>query len=81
MTEEALTTDDEGKRVLNTDGTEVGVLVDVRDTHGYIEIDPSITETITAKLGWATKSDTAHPLDEGSIEKITDDAVYLRGTL
>lgn len=81
MTAQALTTDDEGKRVLNTDGTEVGRLVDVEDGRGYVEPDPTLTETIKAKLGWASRSDEAHPLDEGSIEEITDDAVYLRGTL
>ena len=81
MTKETITTEDEGKRVLNTDGTEVGRIVEVRDGHGYVEPDPSLTETIKAKLGWATRSEAAHPLDEGSIEKITDDAVYLRGTL
>lgn len=81
MTGETLTADDEGKRVLNTDGTEIGRLVDVRDGRGYVEPDPTIAETIKAKLGWASRSDEAHPLDEGSIEGITDDAVYLRGTL
>ncbi|WP_440763673.1 PRC-barrel domain containing protein [Natronorubrum sp. DTA7] len=81
MTEETLTKADEGKRVLNADGTEVGLLVDVHDNRGYVEPDPGITVTIKAKLGWATKSEDAHPLDEGSIQSITDDAVYLRGTL
>ncbi|WP_076610168.1 hypothetical protein [Natronorubrum thiooxidans] len=81
MPEDTLTKADEGKRVLNTDGTEVGRLVDVRDGYGYVEPNPSLLGTIKAKLGWATRSDEAHPLDEGSIEKITDNAVYLRGTL
>ncbi|ELY51411.1 MULTISPECIES: hypothetical protein [Natronorubrum] len=81
MTKDALTKADEGKLVLNTDGTRVGRIVDVRDGHGYVEPNPSLTETIKAKLGWATRSESAYPLDEGSIEKITDDAVYLRGTL
>lgn len=80
MSEETLTKDDEGKRVLNTDGTEVGRIVDIRDGHGYVEPDPGMIATIKAKLGWATRSDEAHPLDEGSIEEITDDAIYLRGT-
>ena len=81
MTREALTKDDEGKRVLNTDGTEVGRLVAVEDGRGYVDPNPSLTDTIKAKLGWGDATEDAHPLDEGSIEKITDDAVYLRGTL
>ena len=81
MTKETITKADEGKRVLNTDGSEIGRLVDVENGRGYVEPDPGITETIKAKLGWGSRSENAHPLDEGSIEKITDDAVYLRGTL
>ncbi|ADB62041.1 hypothetical protein Htur_3176 [Haloterrigena turkmenica DSM 5511] len=81
MSERILTEADEGKRVLNTDGTEIGRLVDVHDGRGYVEPNPSLTDTIAAKLGWGSRSEEAHPLDEGSIAEITDDAVRLRGTL
>ncbi|OVE85270.1 hypothetical protein [Natronolimnobius baerhuensis] len=81
MTREMITSEEEGKRVLNTDGTPVGRIVEVRDGRAYVNPDPTLTETIKAKLGWGTAPDDAHPLDGGSIEKITDDAVHLRGTL
>ncbi|WP_247002619.1 PRC-barrel domain containing protein [Halosolutus gelatinilyticus] len=81
MTRERITRADEGKRVLNTDGTEVGLLVAVEEGRGYVDPDPGLADTIKAKLGWGSASERAHPLDEGSIEEITDDAVYLRGTL
>lgn len=83
MTYDRITKSDEGKRVLNRDGTEAGriVHVDADDGRGYVDPDPGLTETIRAKLGWGTITSDAHPLDEGSIEEITDDAVHLRGTL
>lgn len=81
MTRRTLTPADEGKRVLNVDGTDVGRLVAVEDGRGYVDPDPSIADTIRAKLGWGDAADDAHPLDEGSIEKVTDDAVHLRGVL
>ncbi len=81
MTREHLTSADEGKRVLNIDGTEVGRLVAVEDGRAYVDPDPSILDTIRAKLGWGDPRSDAHPLDEGSIEKITDDEIYLRGIL
>ena len=81
MTREHLTSADEGKRVLNIDGTEVGRIVAVENDHAYVDPDPSILRTISAKLGWGDRKTGAHPLDEGSIEEITDDAIYLRGTL
>jgi hypothetical protein len=76
-----LTSVDEGKRVLNADGTAVGRLVRVDDGHGYVDPDPTIVTTLRAKLGLRPDGTAAHPLDAGSIEEITDDAVRLRGTL
>lgn len=81
MTRERMTKADEGKRVLNADGTEVGRIVEVSDGRGYVDPNPSLAKTIKAKLGWGSVETNAHPLDEGSIEEITEDAVYLRGTL
>ncbi|MFC4542776.1 PRC-barrel domain containing protein [Halosolutus amylolyticus] len=81
MTRERLTKADEGKRVLNTDGTEIGRIVAVEEGRGYVDPDPTIVDTIRAKLGWGEAGDDAHPLDEGSIQEITDDEIYLRGTL
>ncbi|MFP8952884.1 PRC-barrel domain containing protein [Natrialbaceae archaeon A-arb3/5] len=81
MTREALTKADEGKRVLSVDGTRIGRLAAVEDGRGYVDTDPTLTRTIKAKLGWGGVPADAHPLDEGSIEEITDDAVRLRGTL
>ena len=81
MTKEGLTKADEGKRVLNADGTHVGRLVAVEDGRGYVDADPTLLGTIKAKLGWRDATEDAHPLDEGSIDRITEDAIYLRGTL
>lgn len=81
MSRERFTKADEGKRVLNTDGTVVGRIVAVEGDRAYVDPNPSITDTIKAKLGWGDVSDDAHPLDEGSIAKITEDEIYLRGTL
>ncbi|RQG89108.1 PRC-barrel domain containing protein [Natrarchaeobius halalkaliphilus] len=81
MTENTLEKSDEGKRVLNVDGTEVGRIVAVEGGRGYVVPDPGLVSTIRAKLGWGTVPEDGHPLDEGSIEEITDDAIHLRGTL
>ena len=81
MTDERLTNDDEGKRVVSSDGTDVGRLIRVENGRGYVAPDPGLFGTIKAKLGWETVPEDAHPLDEGSIDRITEDTVYLRGTL
>lgn len=81
MTRQTITSDDVGKQVVSADGSVVGRLVEVEDGRGYVLPDPGLVDTIRAKLGWSTRTEGAHPLDEGSVETITDDAVHLRGTL
>ena len=81
MERRGLTAEDEGKRVLDADGSEVGRIVEVEDGRGYVAPEPSLLETIKTKLGWGGPEVEPHPLDEGSVDRITDDAVYLRGSL
>lgn len=70
MTREMITSDEEGKRVLNTDGTVVGRIVEVRDERAYVDPNPSLTDTIKAKLGWGTAADDAHPLDAAELRPL-----------
>lgn len=81
MTRTSLREDDRGKRVLNPDGTVVGRLVGVENGRGYVRSELGLLETLKARLGWSDPTEGAHPLDEGSIAEITDDAVHLRGSL
>jgi hypothetical protein len=68
----------EGKRVVNEDGEEIGVVTAVRDGTAYVDPDPGLTEKLTSKLGWADVDEDDYPLPEGSIERITDDEVHIR---
>ncbi|GAB3041240.1 PRC-barrel domain containing protein [Natronobiforma cellulositropha] len=81
MNRTTLSGDDLGKRVLNADGTEVGRIVHVEPGRAYVDPNPGLLDTLRAKLGWGTVTDTAHPLDDGSVAEITDDAIRLRGRL
>lgn len=81
MTAEGLSKADVGKRVENVDGTAVGRLVAVEDGRGFVDPNPSLVDTLKLKVGLLPSPDGAHPLDEGSIEAITDEVVTLRGTL
>ncbi|QFU83572.1 hypothetical protein [Natronorubrum aibiense] len=75
------TDDDIGKRVVNANGEEVGLVADVEHGTAHVEPDPGITDTIKAKLGWGGTDDDAYPLQEGSVARVTDDAVHLESDL
>lgn len=81
-TDQHITEDDVGKTVQYGDDT-VGRVVDIRHETAYVDPDPGIVETISAKLGWADAEDEegAYPLQEEAVERITDDAIRLRTDL
>jgi sporulation protein YlmC with PRC-barrel domain len=73
-----LTEDDEGKRVVNARGDEVGRLVDVEHGNAYVDPDPGITETLMSKLGWGDgHDDDTYRLDPDHVETVTDDEIRL----
>lgn len=75
-----ITENDEGKKVVRGDDT-VGRVVDVQHGTAYVDPDPSITDTMMSKLGWADADEETYPLQDETIEQITDDEIRLRSSL
>lgn len=71
-----VTEDEEGKRVVDAHGEEIGAVSAVREGTLYVDPNPGLTETITSSLGWGD-GDESHPIEEERIERITDDAVEI----
>ena len=78
MDETTLTEEDEGKKVYNADGDEIGRVVEVRGGEAHVDSDPGLTDTIKSKLGWGgTQDDDTYRLDSAHIESVTDDEIRL----
>lgn len=75
-----LTEKDEGKKVVRG-GDTVGRVVDVEHGTAHVDPDPGITETLMSKLGWADSDEDTYPLQEDSIDRVTDDEIQLRTSL
>lgn len=76
-----LTEADEGKTVVRGDES-VGRVVEIDHGTAYVDPDPGIAETIKSKLGWGEReSEDTYPLQEASIEAVTDDQVRLKDDL
>lgn len=73
----AITEDDEGKRVVDETGEEIGIVSDVEHGTAYVTPDPGITDTLMAKLGWDDRDEETYPLQEEAIESVTDDEIRL----
>lgn len=72
------TGDDEGKRVVNANGEEIGMVKEVSGGAVHVDPDPGITDTIKSKLGWGDDDADTYRLDESNVESISDDEVRLR---
>lgn len=82
MSTAQITDDDVGKTVVDGDGDEVGIVSAVRHGTAYVDPDPSITTKLKTKLNWDDyDEDEDYPLQEASIDRVTDDEIRLRSDL
>jgi hypothetical protein len=69
---------DRGKTVVDKSGEEVGIVADEKSGTLYVDPHPSLTDKISAKLGWGDMDDESYPLEASQISEITHDEVHLR---
>jgi len=79
-TDTEITESDEGKKVIGRDGDEIGRVVEVSHGTAHVDPDPDMSDTIMSKLGWGDRDEDTYPLQEETIESVTDDEIRL-GTL
>lgn len=72
---------DVGKRVVNANGEEIGMVSAVEHGTARVDPDPGITDTIKATLGWEDMDEDTYPLQEQAVDHIGDDEIRLQGDL
>lgn len=71
-----LTETDEGKRVINSHGDNIGKVVEVKHGDAYVDPDPGLADSILSKLGWTDSTDeNTYLLESSNIETITEDEI------
>lgn len=78
MAQQAITESDKGKRVVDADGTKIGIVTGVRSGTAYVDLDPGIGDTLMSKLGWENIDEDDYPLNRGDIDMITEEEIKLR---
>ena len=73
-----LTEDDEGKRVVTSDGDEVGMIAEVRGGTAYVEPDPGMFDKIKANLDWGDAGEDTYPIGMDDVADVSGDEVRLR---
>jgi|AntRauTorcE11898_2_1112593.scaffolds.fasta_scaffold04652_4 hypothetical protein len=77
MDRNSITSDDEGKRVVNFDGDEIGVVSGVDGDMAHVAPDAGISDSIRSKLGWEDE-DSDYVLESDQVKTVTDDEVRLQ---
>ena len=71
------TEDDEGKRVVDTEGEPIGMIEAVSGGKAYVDPEPGLVEQIKSLLGWEDADEEDYAIDEENIERVTDDEVEI----
>ena len=77
----AITTDEAGKRVIDSNGNEIGVVIDVDEDGDTAYVEPDQAEIggeLKSRLGWGRDAQSKYPLRNDAIAEITDNAIQLR---
>jgi hypothetical protein len=69
---------DEGKRVVDEEGNEIGLISGFRSGKAYVDPDPGITDSILAKLGWENIDEDDYTLAQSDVETTTGEEVRLK---
>lgn len=72
-----LTEADEGKRVINARGDEIGRVVEVAGGSAFVDPDPGIADSLLSKLGWADRDEDDYRLDPADVTRVTDEEIRL----
>lgn len=72
-----LTSDDEGKPVMNADGDQVGRVITVEHGRAHVDPDPGLSDAIRSKLGWGETDGEQYELDADSVQTVSDDEIHL----
>lgn len=70
-----ITDDDEGKKVVDESGDEVGIVADVQHGTAHVDPNPGVTDTVKSKLGWGDRDEDTYPLQEEMVSSVTDDEI------
>ena len=74
-----ITTEDEGKPVVDARDDQIGVVAEVEGDTAWIEFDPGLTDEVKNRLGFGdTSGQDTNPIDEEQIDAVGDDKVILK---
>lgn len=75
-----LTDDEVGKKVVDAEDKELGIVAKVDGSTAYVDPNPSVAEHVMAKIGWEGEDEEDYVVTEDMIERVGE-RIVLRGDL
>ncbi|MCU4744267.1 hypothetical protein OB955_18105 [Halobacteria archaeon AArc-m2/3/4] len=75
-----LTDDEVGKKVVDAEGKELGIVAKVEGQRAAVDPNPSVAEHVMAKVGWEGEDEEDYIVTEDMLDRVGDE-VILRGDL
>lgn len=76
-----LTDDDVGKKVVDAEGKELGIVAKVEEGRAAVDPNPSVAEHVMAAVGWEGEDEEDYTVTEDMIDRKDDDDIVLRGNI
>jgi sporulation protein YlmC with PRC-barrel domain len=69
---------DEGKRVVNADGDEIGTVEEVSGNSAHVKPTSDLSNQMRQRLGWNQSGEESYALRHDTIDSIGDDEIRLK---
>lgn len=76
-----LSDDEVGKKVIDAEGKELGIVAKVENGEAAVDPNPSVAEHLLAKIGVEGEDEEDYLVTDGMIDRVDDDTVVLQGDL
>ncbi|TYL38194.1 hypothetical protein CV102_13420 [Natronococcus pandeyae] len=76
-----LTDDEVGKKVIDDEGKELGIVAKVEGKRASVDPNPSVAEHLLAKIGWEGEDEEDYLVTEEMVATVDDDTVILQGDI
>ncbi|MDG5819177.1 hypothetical protein [Natronococcus sp. A-GB7] len=76
-----LSDDDVGKKVIDAEDKELGIVAKVEDGRASVDPNPSVAEHLLAKIGVEGEDDEDYLVTESMVDRVDDDTIVLQGDI
>jgi len=76
-----LTSEDEGKILVDIEGEELGVVTEVESNTAWVDPDPDLSDAVLAAFGWSERDEDDYTVDGDLVDTVTEGEIRVNTDL